>query len=249
MTYEQKIYNELEFWKFNILKKQSLFGQFTDATQKKINHYIPDTIHNGITIAIKQMTKIVLYGSSISTSKPRLSISFMHQEALVKQKIKTYKKTGATEGGVTGAGGFLMSLADFPILISIKIKMLYDIAGLYGYDVKDYKERLFILNIFQMAFSSKTESQKVYFKILNWEKNSHELPKDLSEFDWLTFQQQYRDYIDLAKLAQMLPFVGAAVGAIANYNLIDKLGETAMMAYRIRHFAKINKIERSKTEN
>ena len=32
----------------------------------------------------------------------------------------------------------------------------------------------------------------------------------------------------------MIPVVGAAVGAVANYQLIKKLGTTAMMAYRMR---------------
>jgi hypothetical protein len=35
----------------------------------------------------------------------------------------------------------------------------------------------------------------------------------------------------------MLPFVGAAVGAVANYKLIEKLGKTAMMSYRMRYFS------------
>ena len=45
------------------------------------------------------------------------------------------------------------------------------------------------------------------------------------------------DYIDLAKMAQLLPFVGAAVGAVANYKLIEQLGDTAMNCYRLRYFA------------
>ncbi|HEX8505766.1 MAG TPA: EcsC family protein, partial [Hymenobacter sp.] len=47
----------------------------------------------------------------------------------------------------------------------------------------------------------------------------------------------YRDYIDLAKMAQLVPVIGAAVGAVANYRLIEQLGETAMNCYRLRHFA------------
>ena len=34
----------------------------------------------------------------------------------------------------------------------------------------------------------------------------------------------------------MVPFIGAAVGAVANYKLIEKLGKTAMMSYRMRYF-------------
>ncbi|RNL54114.1 EcsC family protein [Pedobacter jejuensis] len=236
MTYNQKITNELEFWKYKTLKKPSLFNKVTDKVQKKINSYIPDKMHEGITVAIKQMVKAVLFGSTFTTSKPIADLTLMHREALIKQKIDGYKKTGATEGGITGAGGFLMSLADFPLLLGIKMKMLFDIAALYGYDVKDYRERLFMLHIFQLAFSSKEESKNVFLKMENWDNTAHLLPTDINKFDWLTFQQQYRDYIDLAKLAQMLPFVGAAVGAIANYKLIERLGKTAMMSYRMRYF-------------
>ena len=38
-------------------------------------------------------------------------------------------------------------------------------------------------------------------------------------------------------MAQLLPFVGAAVGAVANYQLLEQLGDTAMNCYRLRHFA------------
>ena len=52
--------------------------------------------------------------------------------------------------------------------------------------------------------------------------------------DWRSFQQEYRDYIDLAKLLQLVPGIGAFVGAYVNNKLVDKLGEYAMYAYRMR---------------
>jgi hypothetical protein len=52
--------------------------------------------------------------------------------------------------------------------------------------------------------------------------------------DWRVFQQEYRDYIDFVKMFQLLPCVGAVVGAYANYNLLDHLGEVAKNCYRIR---------------
>ena len=115
MTYEQKITYDVDFWKFKILQKQSLFNQVTDTVQKKINSYIPEKVHYAITTAIKQMVKAVLFGSTFTTSKPILNLTLMHREALIKQKIENYKKTGAAEGGITGAGGVLMSLADGPV--------------------------------------------------------------------------------------------------------------------------------------
>jgi hypothetical protein len=125
-------------------------------------------------------------------------------------------------------------MADFPILIGIKVKLLFEIAAIYGYDVKNFKERLYILYIFQLAFSSSKGASKVFIHLQDWDDKQEILPDNPDNFDWKTFQQEYRDYIDIAKLAQLLPFVGAAVGAVSNYQLLKKLGKTAMMAYRMR---------------
>lgn len=234
-NYKQQIAIEFQFWQKDLMKKPSILGNLATKIQTKINSYIPKKVHNAITTTIKQMVKAVLFGSKHTTSAvPNEQISLLHREALVKAKIDNYCKTGAAEGGVTGAGGFLMSLADFPILIGIKIKLLFEIASLYGFDVKDYRERLYILHIFQLAFSSKIGTQNVYKQMQNWDEKLIVLPESADQFDWQTFQQEYRDYIDLAKMAQLLPVVGAAVGAVANYQLIKKLGKTAMMSYRMR---------------
>jgi hypothetical protein len=132
----------------------------------------------------------------------------------------------------------LLGLADFPLLLGLKIKMLFDIAAIYGFDVNDYKERLYILHIFQLAFSSQQHRRLVFEQIENWDLKSKELPKDIHAFDWRSFQQEYRDYIDLAKLAQLIPGIGAVVGLVVNYQLLNKLGATAMNAYRMRMFSK-----------
>jgi len=233
--YQENIRIELEFWKREMMEKPSFLNKMTNNIQKKINSYIPEKVHTAITVTIKKMVQAVLYGSTYTTSMlPALEMSLLHKEALAKQKMDNYCKTGAAEGGITGAGGFLMSMADFPVLIGIKMKMLFEIAALYGFDVKDYRERLYILYIFQLAFSSQHGRTKVFMHMENWDQKLHILPENSENFDWKTFQQEYRDYIDLAKMAQLLPVVGAAVGAVANYQLIKKLGKTAMQAYRMR---------------
>lgn len=179
MGYTEKIKIELEFWKRDILEKPSMVDKLTSKVQKKINSYIPDKVHTVITTAIKSMVQTVLYGSTHTTSAmPPPEMSLIHREALVKDKIESYGKTGAAEGGITGAGGFLMSLADFPILIGIKIKLLFEIASLYGFDVRDFRERLYILHIFQLAFSSQEGGAKVFHKLENWENQLLLLPED-----------------------------------------------------------------------
>ena len=121
-----------------------------------------------------------------------------------------------------------------PLLLGIKIKLLYELASIYGFDVKDYRERMYILSIFQLAFSSQNHVNKVFAKIENWDEYKNTLSDDINDLDWRSFQQEYRDYIDLAKLLQLVPGIGAFVGAYVNNKLVDKLGEYAMYAYRMR---------------
>lgn len=233
--YEDQAYLSLQFWQLKMLKKPSFTDKVSKNVQDKINDLIPEKVHAIITSTIENMIKAVLFGAQYTTGKiPDETTSLQVRESFVKKQISFYQKTATVEGAVTGAGGILLGLADFPILLGIKLKLLFDISSLYGYDVKDYKERLYLLYIFQLAFSSQQRRNKIYELILGWQGYSKSLPDDVAEFDWRTFQQEYRDYIDLAKMAQLLPVIGAAVGAIANYKLIELLGDTAMNCYRLR---------------
>jgi hypothetical protein len=232
--YQKEALAELRTWQKQMVRRPSLFDKFSKRVQTKINSWIPEKIHKAITTAIKQMIRAVLFGSKYTTADPLLVNSLEAREAVIREKIKSYKKTAAVEGGITGAGGLLLGLADFPILIGIKIKLLFDIASLYGYDVRGYKERVYILHIFELAFSSPAHRKIVYLKMVDWDLRSKELPDDIEKFDWRNFQQEYRDYIDLAKMAQLVPVIGAPVGIIVNYRLLQKLGTTAMNAYRMR---------------
>ncbi len=234
MTYELQAQHELKRWQKKMLQKPSIFNRLSKKLQTKINSYIPEKIHKAITEAIKQMVKVVLFGAGITAPKSNIKGNLEAKESAIKERIKWYKTTAAVEGGATGAGGILLGLADFPILLGIKIKLLFDIAAMYGFDVKDYKERIYILYIMQLAFSSQQERRNVYLKITDWEKHAKQLPDDINQYDWRTFQQEYRDYLDLAKMAQLIPVIGAPVGVVVNYRLVKALGETAMNAYRMR---------------
>jgi EcsC protein family len=233
-TYDQQAQKELTAWQKKMLSKPSLLNNLSKKIQTKINTWIPEKIHNAITVAIKQMIRGVLFGAAHTTAQSLLTGNLQQREEAVQKKIDWYRNTAAVEGGITGAGGILLGLADFPILIGLKIKLLFDIAAIYGFDVNDYKERVYLLHIFELSFSSDTHRKNIYTKMIDWEEKRKNLPEDINQFDWRNFQQEYRDYIDLAKMAQLVPVIGAPVGVLVNYRLIKKLGITAMNAYRMR---------------
>ena len=240
VDYLKQILPELLHWQKQMLKRPSLVNKWSKGVQVKINSWIPEKVHRAITATLKQMIRGVLFGANYTAAKPLHGLSLEAREAAIQERIKFYKSTAAVEGGITGAGGILLGFADFPILIGLKIKLLFDIASMYGFNVKDYKERIYILNIFELAFSSQVHRRKIYLKMLAWDQKSKDLPEDIHQFDWRNFQQEYRDYIDLAKMAQVIPLVGAPVGFVVNSSLVKKLGKTAMNAYRLRILEKDN---------
>ncbi|MFZ3578840.1 EcsC family protein [Virgibacillus sp. DJP39] len=229
--YERKVNRDIKDWKEKILKQSSLFNRMSKKVQTRINGLIPERVHKVVTESIKNMVKATLFGSNLTTKKIQSEgMSLSERDHLVKEKLTNYRKTAVVEGAGTGAGGIFLGLADFPLLLSIKMKFLFDAASVYGFDTRQYEERLFILHVFQLAFSNDEKRKETFYIIENWEEQK----KTLVDMDWQVFQQEYRDYIDLIKMFQLIPGLGAIVGAYANYNLLDQLGETAINAYRMR---------------
>jgi uncharacterized protein (DUF697 family) len=232
--YESQIMGELQLWKTRMQFAPSFTSVLAKRLQNRINRAIPEKIHVAITTAIRQMTRAVFFGAGFTTRPPVIPESLKSCEQKVLERIKFYRNTAAAEGAVTGAGGILLGLADFPLWLTLKMKMLFEIAALYGHDTTRYQERVYMLHIFELCFSSPLHRNKVFSILADWENHQKTLPPDINDFDWRSFQQEYRDYIDIAKLLQLVPGIGAAVGALVNHRLTMKLGKTAMNAYRMR---------------
>ena len=89
-----------------------------------------------------------------------------------------------------------------------------------------------MLRLFELAFSRAERRAAVFHEIEGWDARRH--PDRLEGFDWRTFQQEYRDHIDLAKMVQLIPLIGAPVGAVVNWRLTERVGDYAINAYRMR---------------
>jgi len=175
----------------------------------------------------------VVVGAEYTTTMNHDIGDFPATEAKAQERIKFYSSSASAEGAITGFGGIIWGFADFPLWLSLKMKMLFEIASIYGMDVSDLRERIYILHIFEITFSSQKNRNRVFKVMQSWDKNKH-LQADIHEFDWRRFQLEYRDHIDLAKLLQLIPGFGAIIGAYVNLILTKKLGKFAMNAFRMR---------------
>jgi hypothetical protein len=232
-AYETWARGEVDHWRRRMLAPATRIDRMAAAVQARINRIIPEKVDAVVTDVIERMTRAMLVGADATTfTAPLQDATLSARDQRARTAILGYRATAAAEGGVTGAGGFWLSAADFPALIAIKLKLLFELAAIYGHAGEVFAERLFILQLFELAFSGADHRAAVLRGLQDWDARSH--PEGFEAFDWRKFQEEYRDYIDIPKLAQMIPLIGAPVGAVVNWRLLDRLGDTAVNAYRMR---------------
>ncbi|MDR1640082.1 MAG: EcsC family protein [Clostridiales bacterium] len=236
--YFTEIARELEAWSAKIEKGEGVLSRFSKGAQAQMRKLMPQKIQDAITAAMKQFISAVMYGSGYVSDFPDSSLSLAESDYVASKRFSAYKKAALGEGAAAGAGGFVGGLADLPALLGIKIKFLFDCASVYGYDTSDPRERVFMLLIFQLAFSGHDHRLKAYRAIKDWDMDSQ------VNIDWEKLQVEYRDYLDIAKLVQLVPVIGAPVGAIANWTLMEQLKENAVNSYRMRRLKESGKKNR-----
>ncbi len=231
MNYEQKAFQEAQRWLVKMEKNEGLFYKKSKKMQNVWNKKIPKKFHQIVTESIKKMIQL-----SITSSEYIYKISVDDQwnleerEKKIVERFEYYKKTAMVEGASTGAGGLFLGMADFPLLLGIKMKFLFDLGQLYGFDVKKHEERMFLLHLFFLTYSRDKKKQEVLHIVKNWDRFKWKF----EEVDWYHLQQEYRDTLDVVKLFQLVPGFGAIVGVWANARLLEQLKETAMNASRLR---------------
>lgn len=241
MNYEQIVRNEIAAWEHRLFKPPGWLERTSKTIGTKINGLIPPKVHDVITTTIKSIVRTALFGAEYTPKRavqPIGHLELADQEA--KRTLSLYQKIAAAEGAGTGAGGIMLNVVDFPALIAIKMKFLFELAHVYGYDTKEFSERIFILKVFQLTFSGSNQRAKLLNSIKRWDIEKEQWLSDAEyakNMDWETFQKEYRDAIDFRKMLQMVPGIGAVAGAWANYTILEELGEAAMNAYRLRRLS------------
>ena len=230
---ETRVRAEVAAWREAVLKPPGLWDKATRGTQDRINRIIPERIHAIVTSGVAAMTKGILFGSDMIPARAMADGSLAARELRARARIRGYRTTAGVEGGVAGAGGFLLAAADFPALMAIKVRMMGEVVSAYGWGGDTVRERLFLLHIFHLAFASARRRPEALAELERWIAGTDQ-PEAIAEYDWRRFQCEYRDHIDLAKTAQLVPVVGAPIGAVVNWRLVNRLGETAIMACRMR---------------
>lgn len=155
-----------------------------------------------------------------------------------------YKGIALAEGAGTGVLGIAGMAIDIPALITLNLRAIGEYATYYGFDINRQEERLFAFNILGLSSASSTMAKNVAMAQLV--KISQQVAKkvvweELEKQVFVKIIKQIASSLGIrltkAKLAQVIPVAGAAVGGGYNAYFTSNVCEAAYHLYRERFLA------------
>jgi len=134
--------------------------------------------------------------------------------------------------------------ADIPTLVFINIRMLVQLAFIYGIDPSIPSEREYILNVMTLSAADQNERVEILINLDHVAKNSAQTGFLQRQIQDNLVGEAMRKMIDVAhriavrlthaKLLQFVPFVGAAMAAGVNFMYTKEMTQNALMVFRKR---------------
>lgn len=219
---------------------------------KLIDKWTPEFIQSKIAFLLDELGQYVQTGGSYLSSVT--SIPNYYEDSAVQTlnqvkklpissmdvasgKITSNRKKLATiQGASTGIGGVFTLTIDIPLLLSLQLKTLQDIAICYGYDPNEKEERLFVVKCLQFVSSDIVGKQAILAHLSQFDNPDDASKREvMSELQgWREVVFSYRDQLGWKKLFQMIPIAGLVFGAVINRSAVNDIAETGKMLYRKR---------------
>ena len=155
-----------------------------------------------------------------------------------------YKGAATLEGVTTGAVGLPGIPPDIVALIAMNLRAIGEYATYCGFDIRSQQERLFAMNILGMASSPRDAAKELAMAQLvriAREVAKKRAWKELQRHTFVKIEQRVAKSLGVrltkAKLAQVIPGIGAAVGGGFNAYYTSKVCDAAYFLYRERFLA------------
>jgi len=156
-----------------------------------------------------------------------------------------YKSVAAGEGGATGFAGLPGIPMDILAILTLSLRAVGEYATHYGFDINTQDERLFAMNVLGLSASTTDATKGAFMAQLVRIANKVAKRKTWEELEKHVFVRMLQEIakaigirLTKAKLAQVIPVVGAGVGAGFNAHFIGKICTASLYLYRERFLAR-----------
>ena len=179
------------------------------------------------------------YGIYAAVDIERLSLAMVDQ--IVNGLAAKYRVAGVGEGAVAGSAGAGGLAADLPVLTTLALRAIGEYATYYGFDIKAKEERLYMLYVLSLACSLDSSAKYKVLTEMNlvasriaqnteWEAaNKAVLLQSIKKI-----AEKFGDKLTKKKLMQIVPGIGAVIGAWSSSGLLADICEASCCVYRKR---------------
>ncbi len=156
-----------------------------------------------------------------------------------------YKGIATGEGALAGVAGLPGIPPDIVALVTLNLRAIGEYATYCGFDVSLQQERLFAMHV--LAHASSPDDASKYMALAQLVRIAKDLAKhrtwkELERHALVRVIQQIAKVLGIrltkAKLAQLIPALGAVVGAGFNVYFTSRVCDTAYYLYRERFLAR-----------
>jgi hypothetical protein len=173
-------------------------------------------------------------------------------DKLARSRFTVNKIVAGLEGAGTGVGGFSLIIADIPLLFGIAFRSIQEIGTCYGYEMDDPTMFPVIMSIFTVGSGQSSKFKMFVMRDLQTTASMigkkltyEEISKATVTGAFINFMKSRPELLPKLiaknltkrKLLQVIPYIGAVIGAGFNYWFVSEICRSAYMSFRLMYLS------------
>ena len=224
--------------------KPSLLGRGIDRLTNPFGRALGSLMPKGIVEAVlKGLDRAVGAPQLVRFSHDPSDLDAAHDAAV--NVARTARGISATTGAAAGFGGALSMGADIPATIGIALRTIRDTGRAYGFDGEGAAEKLFRLQILELAALDDPEDRAKRVADLEAAIGPQGQLVYVGHDDMTPVVDQAVERISRAiafasfrsRAGMVVPIIGSVVGGIVNSSFQNDVGKAARFAFQARRLA------------
>ncbi|UFJ40025.1 EcsC family protein [Brevibacillus humidisoli] len=247
-TWEQEqkdlwIWDKLARLPFVLLDKvtpafiQEKLGQAVEELARYVDTGGRYLLHEQEVVKLLSEQSVAAGGQSIRSIEQIAEQPLSLMDAVADQLSSSRTRFATVQGATTGVGGVFTLAIDIPLLLGQSLKVLQEMAVVYGYQPAEQAERVFIVKCLQFTASDLVGKRAILEELGQYGSEAKRNQMIAQLVGWREVALTYRDNFGWKKLLQLIPIAGILFGAYINRKTIEEVAETGRMLYRKRRIA------------
>lgn len=256
--YERQAQRDIDRWERGESLLQQALGYAMKPVDWAFDQFVPESVLDALTDALTRalsglndasawtfdekdlLAKASAAGVEVETVADLRDRPLDELDALAKSYASENSILAALSGGGAGLGGALLLAADIPVLFTVNFRLIQQVSAAYGFPLRGPDYTPLVVAIFNVAASGSRQAKSDALRELSVaaaafahgsgyrgraaqgtvrEQMGH-VPREIAK------------NLAAAKLGQMIPIAGAAIGAGVNYWFTDQTAQAAVMLSR-----------------